>query len=343
MPVSDKQKFYFAGIIALMAAIIALGAWEISLRCAAKERPVMNSWGFHDPEPDLRGADRLRVLVAGDSFVEGIAVKIDRTVGQQIERILADRFDAEVVSLGEPGAGQGGELELLERYLPVVQPKVVVLMVFPGNDVWNNSAKLDIKANKSFYRLAQGRLVRLPSPPTQAGSSPGRVRVIGEIRRRIDIWRAKRAMIKAGHGIPGPFLVYNKTVSPDWREAWEITFALTERIQRIVTESGATLLVVAIPERFQVSPDAFDRLLAEYPAMRNIQWDLSTPVRQFGEWCARSNVPFLDLTHDFRARYSDRLFIPDGHWSADGHRLAAEAIAEKLHSHLVFAEPSADS
>ena len=68
--------------------------------------------------------------------------------------------------------------------------------------------------------------------------------------------------------------------------------------------------------------------------------DEDTRIQQkLRSWCAAAEVPFLDLTPVFREaiRGNGRLNYPlDGHWTSEGHAVAAGAIAEWLSAGKVY-------
>ncbi len=97
----------------------------------------INSTGFHDAEHARDAAPgTLRVLAVGDSFTAAIHVAVERGWTQTLERELGGKLGrpVEVINLGIGGTGTETHLRLLEQYVPVYRPDVVVL-AFYRNDV----------------------------------------------------------------------------------------------------------------------------------------------------------------------------------------------------------------
>jgi len=88
---------------------------------------------------------RKRILLIGDSFVFGIGVELSDTLGKQLESRLnrsveggseqAVEAPVDVVAVGCPGYGLDHYVRLIERWVPQVEPDLVVVCVFPGNDI----------------------------------------------------------------------------------------------------------------------------------------------------------------------------------------------------------------
>lgn len=319
-----RYPLYVLAIL-LGVAWCILAGWEITLR-SGKAAPKLNAWGFHDAAPDFPPTARPRVLLLGDSFVEGIATPIKRLIGPRLRDHLG--ANAAVVSLGTPGAGQATELDLLLEYGPRVRPQAVVLVFTPSNDVLNNSPELEPKQSKSFYVLRDGELER--QAPVEKETTPSRLRVLEEIRRRREMLRQKRQLLEAGGGVPLDFLVYRQAQSPEWERAWETTFALLERIDRTAAEHGARLLVAVAAERQTVDSRVWEQMVRKYPPMREGRWEPQAPAQLVMEWCAAHDIAAVDMQPAFATGELKKWYLLDGHWSAAGHELAARTIAEAL-------------
>ena len=111
----------------------------------------VNSNGFVDYEWSKTSPNE--VLFIGDSFVQGAQVQMDQSVG----RILHHSLSGGVASMGVPGAGTTSEFLLLKHWIPILQPKVVLLGLLPSNDILNNHPELESKSDKPFVNLATWR------------------------------------------------------------------------------------------------------------------------------------------------------------------------------------------
>ncbi|MBG89970.1 MAG: hypothetical protein CMO80_24150 [Verrucomicrobiales bacterium] len=100
-------------------------------------KATVNSFGLRDRERELAKPDGVRrIVVLGDSVVEGIAYVSDEdTITRQWENLYPDG-KTEVLNLGTAGYCTRAEIELFERKGLAFQPDVVVL-IFVRNDFQN--------------------------------------------------------------------------------------------------------------------------------------------------------------------------------------------------------------
>lgn len=85
-----------------------------------------------------------RILLVGDSFVFGIGVELPDTLGKQLERALnAGRpaRPAEVIAVGVPSYGLDAYVGVVERWMPRLQPDLVLVALYPGNDLLDYELK----------------------------------------------------------------------------------------------------------------------------------------------------------------------------------------------------------
>ena len=86
-------------------------------------------------------------MLLGDSFVEAVQVKQSDGIAERLEAAL-NRVDAagpvEVVNAGVAAYGTTQEYLLLDRMGEQLQPDLVVLLFFVGNDVMNNNYRLEL-------------------------------------------------------------------------------------------------------------------------------------------------------------------------------------------------------
>ena len=136
------------------------------------------------------------------------------------------------------------------------------------------------------------------------------------------------------NGIPIDYYVYAHDYSADWQEAWNITKALILKIDEESEENEAHLLLVSLTNRNQVHNEYWQEALETYPKMNNMEWDLEKPEKILTNFSAENNITYLQLLPPFREhvnRTNEKVHGHyDGHWNANGHKLAAELIYDKL-------------
>src|SRR5688500_8646243 len=195
-----------------------------------------NSRGLRNREIDIpKPAGGYRVLVLGDSFVEGAQVPVEDTVSRRLEPILAAAAPGrpvDAVNAGNAGFGTAQELLFLEHEGAAYQPDVVVLVYFVDNDLPDNGyrvareRKLDTTRRPFFVPDGQGGIVLRPG----AEPAPDRLAVARPLLRRLVsynvlenflLWHEAREQEQAQIGKNRP--TYLIDPPDEWDEAWWVT------------------------------------------------------------------------------------------------------------------------
>ncbi len=180
-----RLRFLLLGLtlalLSLAAALLLLETLTRALGLAAPAEPTGNfwrtdpqtGWSLHDKPPDT-----FRILLLGDSYVEGLRVPLERTFGKVLEAELNAGAPAgqryEVVNAGVSGWGTDQQLLWLRNEGVKYQPDLVLLSFFPGNDFQNVSEALEVanmgRVQKPFFqRTAEGLALRYhPFDPATA-------------------------------------------------------------------------------------------------------------------------------------------------------------------------------
>lgn len=135
-----------------------------------KNAPGINSFGFYDKERTIdKPADVYRVLLLGDSFVDGTpcAERLQDTLAQQ-----SSGKRIEVIPMGISGTGTVNELAFYERLGRLLKPDLVVVLFVP-NDFANNSSILEAirlrfdpyRPGRPFLDKIDGQITRIPPAP----------------------------------------------------------------------------------------------------------------------------------------------------------------------------------
>jgi hypothetical protein len=129
---------------------------------------VINSQGLRDVERASydKPPDTFRILLLGDSYVEGLRVPLEQTFGKVLEAELNAGAPAglryEVVNAGVSGWGTDQQLLWLRSEGAKYQPDLILLAFFPGNDFQNVSEALEVanmgRVQKPFFQRSEGGL-----------------------------------------------------------------------------------------------------------------------------------------------------------------------------------------
>jgi hypothetical protein len=313
----------------------------------------INSLGFHDREHSVENdGSHFRVVVLGDSFVEANQVELDDTWWSVLGEVLASAIDrpVEMIALGQGGASTAKAWQILQSYGSQYQPDVVLLAFCVGNDVFNNSHRLEDKRRKGpFFAVdADGGLVPVDNAEFEASLQ----------RAWWPLWRSShlyRRVVRAMHrdatlkrvnpsGFHVLFEVYLEQPPPVWEDAWEVTAKLIGEIAASTREAGAVPVVLVIPDRVQVHDEDWLGIVETYPGMAGQSWDLDRPNRLLVGILDELGIAFYDPTAELRGRAArgDRLYFrEDIHFNEEANRVVGTLAGDFLAR--VLSEPEEDA
>ncbi|MEG3898653.1 MULTISPECIES: SGNH/GDSL hydrolase family protein [unclassified Microcoleus] len=317
----------------------------------------VNSEGLRDREhTKAKPPNTLRVAVLGDSFTEAIHVPVEQTFWSKLERKLGNcaavkgKKNVEVINFGVQGYGTAQELVMLRKKVWDYNPDIVVLAFFTGNDVINNSAKLEYDRYRPFFVYdASGKLVpdmsfrnlapidRNERAVSFVDKLPGWLvsnsRIL-QVAKKADLERKKRQLSEDFTALSA------KNLKPPenavWEDAWKVTEGLIVKLRNEVVQKNGDFLLVVIGDPIQVERDPAKR--KKFMQENNIQ-DWFYPDRRLEKLGAREGFPVLTLAEQFQG-YTEKYqvcvhgfdnSVPcGGHWNEIGHRLASIKINQNL-------------
>lgn len=333
---------------------IQKSGWHISREFKVKvER---NSKGLRDYEYSYKKPPNVfRILVLGDSYMEALQVPLEDSFPKLLERYLNRRRNNlrfEVINGGVSNYGTADELIFFRKEGKKYQPDLVLLAFLTGNDVRNNSSKLETKVCgglRPYFILKGGRLeldpdAKRPEIKKECISFKALLHrysrfysfTVNIIKKNIS-WVVlpliKIGLVEKqqlGHlrgEIPFDYFVYATCYDPNWEEAWRITEALIYELKREVEGIGSKFAVVILTDPGQVHPEYWRETLETYPKMKERQWDLDKPCRLLANFLEEEGIPHYELLPHFR-EYAQKKgkklhSYYDGHWNKEGHNLAA--------------------
>jgi hypothetical protein len=304
----------------------------------------VNSLGFLDREPKIpKPPGTFRILVIGDSFVEAAQVQVEQKFHVLLEKNLNERLangmPIDTVALGSSGTGQVNQLAFYDAFGPRLKPGLVILL-FVFNDFANNSSLLEAVRNgwsplrppRLFFRRAgedgferiglapDWNQYLLPVPQGQPydqliANRVAYLRHQPEFEPMLGDWTPPDDLDLDN-------MFYASEMPLAFKEALEATAEAFRVFAEYAKRDGFSLLVVATPH--EGPSNYFARQAVPLLAQKR----LHEVVEALG-------IPFFDLSPGFRTRGDpqDAVFRLDSHWSATGHRWAAEEIADYLVAH----------
>jgi hypothetical protein len=326
----------------------------------------VNSRGLRDREHALPKPPRTyRIAILGDSYAEAIQVEMEQTFWALLPARLArcnfaDGRRVEPVNFGVSGYGTALQLITLRERVWQYEPDLVLLAFFPGNDVRNNSRRLEDEPGRPYFELRDGALRLdndiLADPAFVARQQTAAARASLQKLRLYQLLRR----VKAGHDTRGqhnaPIAAalagggavatlaergldenaFRPPRDPAWREAWDLTDRLLLKVHEEVAARGARFVLVVLSTPGTVYPDPAMR--ERYAASLGVQTlfypdeRLERLGRERGFQVVPLGPPMQKLADASNTYYhgfpNTRLGF--GHWNPAGHAAAAELIAEAL-------------
>lgn len=260
----------------------------------------INSHGMRDDEYPVERTGRRRMMVLGDSFGWGFGVEHRERFSEIIER---RRPGWEVINASVSGYGTDQELLYLREQGLEFRPDVVLLL-FHENDFENNARSVEYWYPKPRFVLGDDGLELRNTPVPESTFKQrcnrffyGRTYVLGRIYAAVGaLTRELRRPNWSGGG----------TATDD---GGEITAAILAAMSDDCRHAGARLVIASVPG---------SALLPE----------------RLGAIAETIGAPYLPLDAAFGD--AEVTFEHDGHWTSQGHEIAAGAIESFLESVGVF-------
>lgn len=358
-----------------IAFLIALGSWfpvaqlrrsppfyEEDRECGWRLRPNIsmefvtrefstvvktNSLGFRDDEFPARfgKSTSINVVFVGDSFTFGWGVNAEDSYPEILKSLWKEKHssrDFRVFNLGIPGLGLEQEAALVEKFIDELRPRLIIVQTWPLDwDILNS----DGMAVRDHYLISRSSIASMPLLLLHAriflyshcvifSLASKTLATFGTLLKRK---LGRGTYLSDGFGLN----VFLKGRYPDnIAEAQKRAFAAIKRMKNLAKEKGANLVLVIVPEVFQVYPEesaAWTEVLGISGEM-----DIERPNRELAKFCTENRICFLDLLDPFRrqaARNPERLYYSlDPHWNRPGHRLAARVIDSFLSRERILSD-----
>lgn len=312
-------------------------------------RVTINSLGLRGPErPYAKPPGVRRILYLGDSFTEAVQVSEQDGVTSRLETALnargGDRY--EVLNAGVGGWGTGQQLVYLREEGYRYQPDLVVVMLYLGNDIFDNSYVLQGSPKNPHEPYFTFRNDGSFEPMEFRTRKPEEISpIVATLRERTLLWNVFETgvLVKLEEGEDDEALRANRfnqnkmiphaVKSSDRQEnAWRTTLTLLQRIRQLGEERGFQTAVVIAPAAFQVYDADWDALIQENK-LKPDDWSADLPNGVLAANVGMVGAPMLDLLPALRteAPSGPRLYFPyDKHWTGAGHAVAAREVERFL-------------
>lgn len=282
---------------------------------------AINAQGFRDQSiyPVVAAEGVTRILLLGDSFTFGASNNYDDIWPVMLENGLRKAgHKVEIIKAGVPAYDTRLEVLYLERLFDLYHPDVVVMGFLP-NDLFTNMPIVNT-ADTSPESLKDMGIMTASGKKSELQSLTLAKRLLmmnDELYAKLYMLSPRRAFFASP-----PTDLLNKQV--------DVTVSLFSKAKDFCHERGCELMVLSIPQQFQVieaakqidaidvDPDYIDRKLGQTA----VEWGVS--------W-----IPLLPtLTEAYKATGEDLFFRYDGHLNAAGNQAVGAVMIDFLDAWL---------
>ena len=305
----------------------------------------INSQGIRDKEYSTPKPSRTyRICVLGDSMTFGHGLEIEDVYAERLEYLLnqnpppaAGYLRYEVINTGVGGYYFWHYLRSFEVYDPIYHCDLAIVGFYAGNDfnLFDPDGKMEVYDGQLWRYVTTKQSRREISQPMGA-----RIRVM---LRPVRFFLSKNSQLylytrepfyqllyKMMGYVPPRYRLdmnlYKNDLPPDQQEEHDTINGLMGELSRLVKASNAKLLVLIIPDRIQVYDDLWRSSLHESRTNEQ-EVDRRNPNRRLIRILDKYGIPHVDLLDEMQKDPDVQYyFIYDGHWNAEGSRLAGNRL-----------------
>ncbi len=300
-----------------------------------------NSYHFNDVEHTKdKPKDTIRILIIGDSFVNGNQVSLEQTFFRRLEKKLNDQSQTkryEVISLGDHGAGPLNYWNAMLTPGLSFDPDIILVEFLPENDVTSTVDSLKQKWVAWEKTAIQKTILMSPSTPAWVYKS----RFLSLLLYAFDQFRAKETLdaVPLDKRIDPDWFVYCKR--PLWHDLWKAAWDTTESAYQGMKEEAKKrdidFYVVTFTSTFEI--DAYNGKNTLPTILSPYDCNGQLPNQRFDALAKKLNLHYLNLNPIFARREQETGKNPhypfDRHWNEIGHTWTAQEIMKAFGKEMI--------
>lgn len=307
-----------------------------------KAKVQFNSEGFRDKEHRIdKEKDVLRIAVMGDSFVEGLQVNRGNLFTTILENDLNETRKTEVMNFGVSSFGTTNEYWTYKTYVKKYKPDYIVI-AFYINDFIDNSELLDnrvlrinlMKHRPYFYldkndNLVENKFIPYSDKRNLMSNMLRKIKLLSLLRNAFYKLRSKDS--KEILFDEGKLYAMDYTLEID--ESVNLTRKILEKFLLTIIRDGSKPIVCLFDPAYLIDDSHKNKLIKN--GINFEKFVVNKPFNIIKELCRKLGVIVVDARPFFRKEYKKNniLFLKDGHWNENGHRVIAKCLEE------IFYEP----
>ncbi len=280
----------------------------------------LNSQGFKDEDFSEKKENVYRIIGIGDSISFGVVPYKNNYLTLIESQFNLGNANIDVLNLGIPNIGPRDYLSMLVKEGLALQPDMVLLSFFIGNDL-KESRKRKLY-EYSYVASLINYIINLQSKYEGPTIYYGKDEYCDDCPTF-----SHNAYLDIEYRRSSIYLVDNKR----FFEKLDNTLYYLTQIRNICQKHGVKLIVAIIPDELQINQDLLrDVKDAYYPKLERTKWNITVPNRILSEELNKLSIDNIDLYESF-ASSSQQLYKPrDTHWNIAGNQLAANIIQEYI-------------
>lgn len=286
-----------------------------------------NSLGFRDHEPSKSKTHRIMVL--GDSFVSNVSVKDDEVFTEIMEAQLQD---SDVQNFGVNAYGEVQEYLLLKKWVNVIHPDLIILVVYLENDFADN-----VRGYWHYsrpYASLEGMDSTLTFHPQsiQPPKEPSHILSRSHLNRLLSRAMNRLFMESDSTIIPPEFYTCQSPMSIESKLQLRILEKLLVEIATLSQEQDIPIVFALAPSMLQVRDDLWQEFTTKIKTP-NGTFLRSLPDDELMHFAASNNLVMMDLLPILieANRKQTNLYHPiEVHWTKEGNRIVANALLDYL-------------
>ena len=285
------------------------------------------------------------MLLLGDSFSVSHGLPIEESLSKQVERALQKLADSEgetikfeVINAAAGGYSPYNYWKAYTRWAPVFNPDAVIVGLSPDDYECDNENVNYVIENGEilgFYKDGQ-------NPPNSGLLSEKKIRkwlswnsqfyillrnffYYNELVTHIALWKSP-----GGVENDSQLQLYMVSNQENLNKAWSKSFFYLHKLKKETAADGVMMILLPIPLKMEIDKAQYRQVLIS-KGLKDEQIDLDQPLKVISAFCRAENIPVLNPRPEMRERNADVpcYFRLDGHWNAEGVRVASASIAKQ--------------
>ncbi|HOZ48425.1 MAG TPA: hypothetical protein PLO37_15750 [Candidatus Hydrogenedentes bacterium] len=320
-----------------------------------RSRPIeISSLGLRDRHEPVKAENEYRILMLGDSFTMGLTLPPEETIPGVLEgklRSVHSEKSITVINAGMAGYGPWQERDLLNEVGFGLSPDLVMLQVYPENDLDNTLTKIGTRFRAYNRVWHQGLLDVQHASLWQVRLKwwlEGHVALYHAVKQLnlfsahpVDWWNNLRLVAPCDYPELPPNEPRSFSLEPELVEYYpeldEAMNLMIDDIAGICADCRARhveCLVFCVPQAQVAVPRLWTE--AQTNAPPGVAYERFKSVRLTHERLVQRCIPYVDVPAYLAGREDvDNLYwVADGHLTAKGNEVVAECLVQYLLSDL---------